>query len=63
VAGHPVVFAAHLRSQIAGLPDGDTLRRLRDDPRWRRVTVNVAGDAPYLDVDTPDDYRRLAGGG
>ena len=58
--GHPVVFAARLRPEIHRLAEGDTLRRLRDDPRWRPVAVPVPGDAPYVDVDTPEDYRRLS---
>jgi len=60
VAGHPVVFGPRPRSAIAQLPDGDTLRGLRDDPRWRRVGVPESGPAPYVDVDTPADLARLA---
>jgi len=55
IAGHPVVFGPRARAELGRLERGDTLRRLRDDPRWRRVEVPVADDASFLDVDTPDD--------
>jgi len=61
VPGHPVVFGPRPRQEIAGLPEGDTLRRLRDDPRWRRVELPIGDDRPFLDVDTPADLERLAG--
>lgn len=59
VPGHPVVFGPRAREAIADLPDGDTLRALRDDARFRRIVVGSSDDAPFLDVDTPDDYRRV----
>jgi CTP:molybdopterin cytidylyltransferase MocA len=59
VPGHPVVFGPRARAEIAALPDGDTLRTLRGDPRWRRVEVPVEQAAPFTDIDTPDDLRRL----
>jgi CTP:molybdopterin cytidylyltransferase MocA len=59
VPGHPVVFGPRPRAAIAGLPDGDTLRNLRSDPRWRRIELPEAGDRPFTDVDTPDDLARL----
>ena len=58
--GHPVVFGARPRAALAGWPEGDTLRDLRDDPRWRRVEISVAGEAPFLDVDSPNDFERAA---
>jgi CTP:molybdopterin cytidylyltransferase MocA len=60
IPGHPVAFGPRARAEIARLPDGDTLRTLRDDPRWRRAPVLIADDAPFLDIDTADDYRRVA---
>jgi molybdenum cofactor cytidylyltransferase len=59
VPGHPVVFGPRARKAIAELPDGDTLRALRDDPRFRRAAVALTSDAPFADVDTPEDYRRV----
>jgi len=58
VGGHPVIFGPAARAAIAGLQEGDTLRILRDDRRWRRVEVPIDDDAPYLDVDTPGDLAR-----
>jgi CTP:molybdopterin cytidylyltransferase MocA len=59
VPGHPVVFGPRARAAIGGLPDGDTLRQLRSDPRWTRVEVTHEDDRPFTDVDTPEDLRRL----
>jgi CTP:molybdopterin cytidylyltransferase MocA len=56
--GHPVVFGPRVRALIAELPDGDTLRLLRDDPRFRRARVPVDDERPFLDVDTADDIAR-----
>ena len=36
VGGHPVVFGARPREALENLTGGDTLRNLRDDPRWNR---------------------------
>ena len=54
--GHPVILGPRARASIAGLADGDTLRLLRDDPQLRRRIVEVAGEAWFTDIDTPDDY-------
>jgi molybdenum cofactor cytidylyltransferase len=59
VPGHPVAFGPRARRRIAQLSDGDTLRILRDDPHLRRVCVRFGGDAPFIDIDTPDDYFDL----
>jgi len=59
VPGHPVVFGPRVRPAIARLPDGDTLRQLRADSRWTRVEVVHEDDRPFMDVDTPEDLRRL----
>lgn len=56
--GHPVVFGPRPRAALAAWPEGDSLRGLRDDPRWRRVKVEVDGDAPFLDIDSPADLER-----
>ena len=54
--GHPVVFGPRARAAIALLPDGDTVRGLRDDSRLRRVALEWNGDEPFADLDTPEDY-------
>jgi CTP:molybdopterin cytidylyltransferase MocA len=59
IAGHPVVFGARARAAIAELPVGDTVRALRDDPRWTRVAVEIDDDAPFLDIDTESDFTAL----
>jgi CTP:molybdopterin cytidylyltransferase MocA len=37
--GFPILFAASARSAITGLPDGDTIGQVRDNPALRRVGV------------------------
>jgi CTP:molybdopterin cytidylyltransferase MocA len=59
VPGHPVVFGPRARAAIAGLPDGDTLRTLRADPRWTRIEIVTDDDGPFADVDTPADLARI----
>ncbi len=54
-ATHPVIFGPLARRKIAALPDGDTIRQLRDDPALRRRFFTAAAQ---IDIDTPDDYRR-----
>jgi len=58
--GHPVVFGPRPRAALATWPEGDSLRGLRDDPRFRRVRLPVDGEAPFLDVDSPADLDRAA---
>ncbi len=57
--GHPVVFGPRPRAELAAWPEGDTLRALRADPRWRRVELAIEDDAPYLDLDTPSDLAQI----
>ncbi len=59
IAGHPVVFGSRARAAIAELPVGDTVRALRDDPRWTRVEIEIEDDGPFLDVDTEGDFAAL----
>ena len=59
--GHPVVFAARVRPALAELEDGDTLRRLRDDPRFKKTIVPFTDGRPFTDVDTQDDLARIRG--
>jgi CTP:molybdopterin cytidylyltransferase MocA len=53
--GHPVRFGARARAALDALPDGDTLRRLRDDPAFSRTTFVVEDAATQRDLDTPAD--------
>jgi molybdenum cofactor cytidylyltransferase len=57
-SGHPVVFGPRPRAALTTWPEGDSLRTLRDDPRWLRVEVPVTDDAPFLDIDAPADLAR-----
>lgn len=57
IGGHPVRFSPLARTKIAALPDGDSLRTLRDDPALTRATLPLEDDAHYRDIDTPDDLR------
>ncbi len=60
--GHPVVFGPRARRKIAELPDGDTIKALRDDALLRRRLVEVDRTS-LTDIDTPSDYaRRLRAG-
>ncbi|GAC1417593.1 MAG: hypothetical protein NVSMB5_08480 [Candidatus Velthaea sp.] len=55
--GHPVIFGPVARKKIAALPDGDSLRTLRDDPDLRRRFVDLATNAALADIDTPAEYE------
>ena len=56
--GHPVVFSPEARKLLGELPEGDTLRALRENPALSLRALPIEDDAPYLDVDEPDDLRR-----
>jgi molybdenum cofactor cytidylyltransferase len=58
VAGHPVIFSAHARAVVEALPEGDTLRRARDDASLRRATWVCSDRSAFFDVDEPDDWER-----
>jgi len=55
--GHPVVFSPEARRLLANLPDGDTLRQVRDADHLQRITVPIQDDRPYSDIDLPDQFR------
>ena len=57
--GHPVVFGPRARERIRALADGDTLRRLRDDPELTRAIVSIEQRGPFTDVDTPEALAAL----
>jgi molybdenum cofactor cytidylyltransferase len=58
VAGHPVLFAAGARAIVEALPEGDTLRRARDDATLRRATWICTDRSAFLDLDEPADWER-----
>jgi molybdenum cofactor cytidylyltransferase len=53
--GHPVVFSADARRYIATIPDGDSIRLLRDRIGLTRRIVPVEEPWPYHDVDSKLD--------
>lgn len=55
--GHPVVFSARAREKIRELPDGDSLKRLRDDPSLTRRILKTRDRAAFFDVDTEEQLR------
>ncbi len=57
--GHPVLFSPLARRGIAGLPDGDTIRELRDRTDLRQAIVGRENAGPFVDVDTPADLCAL----
>lgn len=61
VGGHPVIFSLRARALIDGLPEGDTLQQLRDDPRLTRFAVPIDDEGAFVDVDTEEDYARALG--
>lgn len=50
--GHPVIFSPRARAKIQSLPEGDTVRLLRDDPELVRRVVETEDEGAYFDVDT-----------
>jgi len=61
IPGHPVFLARRLWSEAEGLRGDEGARTLfHRHPEWLDE-VPVAGPAP-ADLDTPEDYRRAAGG-
>lgn len=50
--GHPVFLSPRARERIDDLPEGDTLRTLRDDARLRVKAVKTDDEGAFFDVDT-----------
>lgn len=63
--GHPVYFSPNARARLEGLPPGDTLHRVRDDPALAKISVHCNDRGILLDLDTPEAWRgaerRLSG--
>jgi molybdenum cofactor cytidylyltransferase len=53
--GHPVIFSPRARTSIGELPDGDTIRLLRDRAGLTRATIPIEEPWPYRDVDVAAD--------
>ena len=52
--GHPVWISRRARRRIAELPDGDTLRLLREQPGLALRAVDTEDEGAFFDVDTLD---------
>ncbi|MGA7357127.1 MAG: NTP transferase domain-containing protein [Candidatus Cybelea sp.] len=50
--GHPVFLSPRARERIDDLPNGDSLRTLRDDVRLRVHAVEIEDEGAFFDVDT-----------
>jgi nicotine blue oxidoreductase len=53
---HPVRFSPAARALLAGLPEGDTLRALRDHPALSRTIAGEAEARSQVDIDDPAAY-------
>ncbi|MDQ6823321.1 MAG: NTP transferase domain-containing protein [Candidatus Eremiobacteraeota bacterium] len=60
VGGHPVYFSSRARALIRSLPDGDSLRVLRDEPSLRRVAFECDDEGAFVDIDDPGALERLS---
>ena len=60
VGGHPVYFAPSARALIRSLPDGDSLRVLRDEPSLRRIAFECSDEGAFADIDDPGAFERLS---
>lgn len=52
--GHPVIFSPRARAKIQSLPEGDTVKVLRDDSSLVRRIVETEDEGAYFDVDTAE---------
>jgi molybdenum cofactor cytidylyltransferase len=55
--GHPVYFTSRARRYLDGLPDGDTLRAVRENPSLRRRIVACDDPGVIADLDTPEAWH------
>ena len=58
--GHPVLFAASVWDELLATPDEHGARAVVHAEPARVLEVPVADPGVRIDVDTPDDLRRLA---
>ncbi len=61
VRGHPVLAPARMAAALLALPPEASARDLIR--RSRRRILETADEGAVLDIDTPEDYRRLLSGG
>jgi molybdenum cofactor cytidylyltransferase len=54
---HPVIFGPVARRRIRTLPDGDTLRALRDAGDLRCLRIELPASLAADDIDTPEEYE------
>jgi CTP:molybdopterin cytidylyltransferase MocA len=54
--GHPVYLSKRAMQAAALLPNGDTLRHLRDDPSLTQRAVECADPGAFVDIDTEADW-------
>jgi molybdenum cofactor cytidylyltransferase len=57
--GHPVLFSPVARAGIASLHDGDTIWELRDREDFTRLKILRTSDGPFIDIDTPEQFKAL----
>jgi molybdenum cofactor cytidylyltransferase len=64
--GHPVLFPWRFARDVRELADGeglDAIVKRQDAVEVACDDLIAAAEAPFADIDTPDDFRRVAGGG
>lgn len=59
--GHPVVFDRALFGELRGADPGRGAKPVVRAHQASGVDVPLADDGAYLDIDTPEDYRRAFG--
>lgn len=60
--GHPVLFAASVWDELLATPDEHGARAVVRADRARVLDVPVADPGVRVDVDTPEEFRRLSSG-
>ena len=58
VPAHPVLIGPRARSAIAELPDGDSIRQLRESKYYRRARIDLDDERYVRDIDRPADLER-----
>lgn len=61
--GSPVVLSREVFPDVAGIAGDEGARQILARHRDRIVTVELDREDPLIDVDTPEDFERLAGPG
>jgi CTP:molybdopterin cytidylyltransferase MocA len=54
--GHPVYLSRRAVEAVTRLPDGDTLRALRNDAMLSTLAIPCDDPGAYLDIDTEEDW-------